>query len=260
MFGKKKKGRKLIIDSGKPPRNGHPILWSLLIVGIASLAIAGWWITPRIQSYTAKVERLSPSGGWNFTPPVMLDVPHFSQGDPRWGGHYLGPTPATLAQEGCAMTCGAMILNFYGVDLDPAILNAWLLEEDGGYNDRGWIFWEKAAKTSAGAVEHVYEQNVASHYLIDRNLWLGNPVIARLQMKSGITHFVVIVGKDGYDYLVLDPARGPNAEPYPLKEFEGTGTPIIGIRYFEKLEDVTATIPDPTPPAAPEDEYAETEA
>ena len=128
VLGKKKKKRKLIIDSGKAPKKGHPILWSLLIVAVASLAYAVYWVTPRVMDYTAKVEALPPSGGFKFDPPVMLDVPHFSQGDPRWGNHYLGPTPATLAQEGCAMACGAMILNFYGVDIDPEKLNAWLSE------------------------------------------------------------------------------------------------------------------------------------
>lgn len=257
MLGRKKKRRKVILESERAPKKGHPILWSVLIVLIASLAYSIYWITPRVMEYTAKVDQLPPSGGVRFDPPVVLDVPHFSQADPGWGGQYLGPTDATLAQEGCAMTCGAMVLNFYGVDIDPDILNRWLNEEDGGYNERGWIFWEKAARTSAGAVEHVYEQDLASFYLIDRELWRGNPVIAKVRMRSGINHFLVIVGKNGYDYLVLDPAQAPDSKPYRLSQFEGTGTPILGIRFFEQLEEVSQPIPDPTPPAEPEDEFAE---
>ena len=47
-----------------------------------------------------------------------------------------------------------------------------------------------------------------SYSLIDSNLARGNPVIVRVRFPSGITHFVVIAGKEGFDYLIRDPGAG----------------------------------------------------
>ncbi len=43
-------------------------------------------------------------------------------------------------------------------------------------------------------VRHVYE-DPPSYQLIDSNLARGNPVIVRVRFSSGVTHFVVIAGK-----------------------------------------------------------------
>ena len=46
------------------------------------------------------------------------------------------------------------------------------------------------------------------------------------------THFVVLAGKDGYDYLVRDPGAGAAKGLYPLREY---GSRIEALRYYEKL-------------------------
>ena len=80
-------------------------------------------------------------------------------------------------------------------------------------------------------MRHAYE-DLPTYHLIDRNLARGNPVIVRLRMPSGITHFVVLAGKDGWDYLTRDPGAGASKGLYPLREF---GSQIEGLRYYEKL-------------------------
>jgi hypothetical protein len=80
-------------------------------------------------------------------------------------------------------------------------------------------------------VRHVYE-DAASYKLIDQNLWRGNPVIVKLRLRSGITHFVVIAGKSGYDYLTRDPGAGAAKGLYPLRDL---GSKIEGLRFYEKL-------------------------
>ena len=57
----------------------------------------------------------------------------------------------------------------------------------------------------------------------------GNPVIIRLTLPNGTTHFVVLVGKDGWDYLVQDPARSPTWGVYPLKELTSR---IEALRFY----------------------------
>ncbi len=60
----------------------------------------------------------------------------------------------------------------------------------------------------------------------------GNPVIVRVRFRSGITHFVVIAGKDGFDYLIRDPGSGATKGYYPLREL---GSDIEALRFYERL-------------------------
>jgi hypothetical protein len=68
--------------------------------------------------------------------------------------------------------------------------------------------------------------------LIDSNLLRGNPVIVRIHLPNGVTHFVVLVGKAGFDYLIQDPASGGINGVYPLKKL---ASEIEALRFYEKL-------------------------
>jgi hypothetical protein len=70
------------------------------------------------------------------------------------------------------------------------------------------------------------------YQLIDSNLARGNPVIVRVRFPSGVTHFVVIAGKEGFDYLIRDPAAGAAEGFYPLREL---GSDIEALRFYERL-------------------------
>jgi hypothetical protein len=171
---------------------------------------------------------ISSSGGLYFTKRVEISVPVFAQDDPRWTFQLLGPTFDTLGQAGCAVTSAAMVLSAYGVDTDPDRLNQYLTTH-GGYTDQGWLYWEKAAELAPGGqVEKAYE-DLPTYALIDQNLLAGNPVIVRLHLHNGTTHFVVLLGKDGWDYLIQDPARIPAYGVYPLKELTDH---IEALRYY----------------------------
>lgn len=197
-------------------------------VTICSLMIAGGAAAVLAVLYFAK-GNLSPSGGWYFFSRVELPVPQFFQGDPRWADDELGPTEGTLGAEGCAVAAASMVLASYGVDTDPGRLNA-ALKKNGGFTPQGWLYWEKASELTPDKAKHVYEDR-ASHYLIDSNLRRGNPVIVRLRYPNNITHFVVICGKDGFDYLIRDPGSAGKRGVYPLKDF---GSDIEALRYYEK--------------------------
>jgi hypothetical protein len=173
---------------------------------------------------------IEPSGGRYFFHRVELAVPSFRQGDERWRGDLLGPTPGTLGAEGCAVASAAMVLASYGYDTDPGRLNRFL-QGNGGFTPQGWLYWEKAAELGGGHVRHAYE-DLPSYDLIDGNLQRGNPVIVRLRLPSGTTHFVVIAGKEGFDYLTRDPGAGAAKGLYPLREF---GSRIEALRFYEKL-------------------------
>ena len=83
-------------------------------------------------------------------------------------------------------------------------------------------------------VRHAYE-DLPSYFLIDSNLYRGNPVIVRLKLASGWTHFVVIMGKQGFDYLIRDPSSaGLRKGVYPLREI---GSNIEALRFYEHRPD-----------------------
>jgi hypothetical protein len=173
---------------------------------------------------------VSSSGGRYFVHRVVIPVPVFQQNDPRWTFDLLGPTIDTLGQAGCAVTSAAMVLGGYGIDTDPQRLNNYLTTH-GGYTEQGWIYWEKAAELAPGRIEKAYE-DLPTYALIDQNLLAGNPVIVRLTLPNGHPHFLVLVGKDGWDYLAQDPARSATWGIYPLKDLTDH---IEGLRFYRVL-------------------------
>lgn len=217
-----------------PPR---PVSRRRLYVwlGVLAVLVAGavwWWgSVPHPPQDWDQVGQLEPSGGLYFKRRVEIPVPLFRQGDPQWRADLLGPTPATIGAEGCALSSAAMVLSYYGIDTDPHRLNEFL-NGNGGYTPEGWIYWEKAADLAPDRVKKAYE-DLGSYKLIDENLLHGNPVIVKLKLPSGTTHFVVIAGKSGFDYLTRDPGGGSAKGLYPLKEL---GSRILGLRFYEKLK------------------------
>jgi hypothetical protein len=199
----------------------------LLVAALAAGAFLAWrWV----EGWTATASPLASSGGLYFPQTVLNDVPHFAQADSRWGPNRLAAGPGSLAGEGCAVASAAMVLNSYGADLDPGRLNKFLQGHD-GYTKNGWLYWEKAAEFPGASAEHIYEAD-GSHFLIDWNLLWGNPVIVRLRYPNGITHFVVIVGKQGTEYLIRDPGSRYQDGLYFLSEF---GSPIEALRFYRQL-------------------------
>ena len=141
-------------------------------------------------------------------------MPAFAQDDSRWGDIRLGLSSDTLADEGCAVTSAAMVAAFYGVKTDPKQLNAFLTSS-GGLDNEGLIDWSHVASIAPDRIELTYDGE-ASYELIDKSLLAGNPVIVLIPLRGVAYHFVVVVGKDGQDYLIRDPAAAGRV--YPLRE------------------------------------------
>lgn len=222
-----------------PPADTRRSLRATLIFIALTVALSlgyhwhGHWQKRRqFEAEWGRLGPLEPCGGLFLQPRLELkSVPLFRQSDARWGRDKLGDTPASLAEEGCAVASAAMVFASYGMDIDPGRLNK-LLTEGNGYVGNGWLDWDKAAELTGNVARKAYEAE-PSFRLIDENLLRQNPVIVRLRMESGVTHFVVIAGKDGHDYLVRDPGAGGGKGLYPLKEF---GSKIEALRFYEKVK------------------------
>lgn len=215
-----------------PPRKRRGLRWFLLALLCAGLGVGAVFGKRAWDQYYYKPRPLlAPSGGWYFWRRLELPVALFTQNDPQWGDDQLGPTDQTMGEAGCAVSSAAMVLRFYGLDTDPGRLNQFLDEHD-GYTEQGWLKWEGVEPLAPGRVRHAYE-DLPSYALMDSNLKRGNPVIVRVRLPSGITHFVVVMGKDGFDYLIRDPSSaGLRRGVYPLKDFQ---RPIEALRFYEKL-------------------------
>lgn len=197
----------------------------LILFLLACVAGALW-----MRDWMAK-RPLPMSGGLYFPVAVEIPAPHFLQGDPRWGGDLLAQTPDSLTDVGCAVASAAMALASRGVDTDPGQLNAFLQKTEGGYTPEGWIYWEKAAEIDSQRVGTLlpHYEDAPSHFLIDWNLLRGNPVIARVRYPNGITHFVLICGKRGFEYIVRDPGEGGGSGLTLLSEFP---PPVEALRFY----------------------------
>ena len=187
-----------------------PLIISVAVLLVAALALQIDWSWKR---------KLSPRGGRYFFHRVELAVPSFRQADKKWSDDPLGGVEAN------------------GTDTDPQQLN-WFLTSVGGYTEEGWIYWDRAAWLAPERVRHVYE-DLGSYQLIDSNLAHGNPVIVRVRLPSGITHFVVIAGKDGFDYLVQDPGGGSAKGLYPLREL---GSDIEALRFYQPISNGNSSL------------------
>jgi hypothetical protein len=190
-----------------------------LILAVVLLMTAWFWKRP-----------ISGVGGLPVLGRIEIPIPSFFQGDPRWALEILGWSEKdTMASAGCAVSSAAMVLASYGVIITPKLLNQYLITHD-GYEGDNWIKWEVAADYPPGIAEHIYE-DLPSYGLIDWNLLRGNPVIVRIRRATGTTHFIVIVGKQGFDYLVRDPASQGLQGVYPFSQL---GAPMEALRFYKK--------------------------
>jgi hypothetical protein len=225
-------------------KGGHPLdlprprtrllLWitlAILVATIVGSAIYGHLRWKQWETEWSKLGPIDATGGLYFPTRVVLNVPLFRQSDARWRKDQLGTGKTSVSAEGCAVSSAAMVLAAYGVDTDPGRLNAALTESE-GFENHNRIIWEKAAEVTGNIARKAYEDQ-PSFRLIDEQLQHGNPVIVRLRTSSGGTHFVVIAGKEGYDYLTLDPGAGGSKGLYPLKEY---GSKIEALRFYEVVK------------------------
>jgi len=168
-------------------------------------------------------------------PPVTLSgAAIYLQTDPRWADDKIGGSGETLRSVGCTVCCISMALAHHGVDLDPGKLNRALIER-GGYTSRGWVKWDAVRQITSGKVRVRIPRSPAPSDIREA-LAAGSPVIVKVRLRSGILHWVLVVGlRDGGaggggEYLIKDPlGNGEGLEP--LSKF---GSDVLAVRIVEK--------------------------
>jgi len=227
-----------------PPRDDYP--WEIgrgwLWLGAIAFMLLLHWSIPAFFSWKHVI---SSSGGRYFVHRTVIPVPPLQQNNPLWADQLLGNTIDTIGQEGCAITSAAMVLRAYGVDTDPQRLNTYLTTH-GGYVGDGLLVWESAAEVGGGQVKKAYE-DLPSYALIDAQILKGNPVIIRVHLRNGTTHFVVVVGKEGWHYLIRDPARPTGYGVYSLSQLVPR---IEALRFYTIVPPPGPLVVKPTAPLA----------
>ena len=142
---------------------------------------------------------------------MSFQLVYHSQQDPKWKSDILGfgDPEDTIGYLGCALTSVAMLLSGHGYTETPKTLNQKLKNVQGFVSAA--IRWNYVSQL----YPHVtVKSNIsctttpAPLELIDAAIAAGQPAIVQVDSSpaDGIqTHWVVIYGKKGDDYLMLDP-------------------------------------------------------
>ena len=215
-----------------------------------SQAIAIWLKeghTRRTPPGGADGEHLAGRSGAQLISP---QVPHFSQGDARWGSRTLGRS-SSLSRQGCAIAAIAMIQRFYGRNIDPGALDVFL-DANSGYAGNS-VKWGVAAGYSKGSgpkLAYARKNGSAAelvailHKRIDDN----RPTMVRVDYGSDsnltYNHFVVAVGTtpDG-DIIMNDPGTrhgdgyaNPGSENTIQKTGRKQGYKIVQLDWYDPAD------------------------
>jgi hypothetical protein len=137
-----------------------------------------------------------------------------SQRDPRWKDIRLGfgDAQTTIGSDGCLITSLAMLAGAYGLPETPASLNEKLIALGRNAGFYGALFvWEAMPRVLPGvSARRRVDCRLVPAPLgeIDAELAAGRPVLIEVDMAPSPqvdTHWVLISGKQGDDYLISDP-------------------------------------------------------
>jgi hypothetical protein len=169
----------------------------LVLVALVAGAVLGY------RRLHMREHSIAVRGGKDLHVLLAKPEPHYLQHDPRWAGDTLGATRETLGAVGCLVCSLAMGSQALGAPVDPGELNR-RLGASQGYTPEARVIWAKVPGATGGAVE-VTVHALPEHAVLDAALEGGELAVVRFTLPSGAPHWVVVVGKDGDEYLVKDP-------------------------------------------------------
>src|SRR5512140_2309244 len=151
----------------------------------------------------------------------MFTVQPLSQRDDRWSKVILGipdPTsnpPSTIGAEGCLLTCLTMVANGFGIDITPDGMNQKMKDNDGFILDNlKWIVMTYIYPQIRFRKQIVCPHGSPKNEL-QAALSTGMPVIVEVNYNTDpdaakfMQHWILLVGLQGDDYLILDPFVWP---------------------------------------------------
>ena len=182
---------------------------------------------------------------------------YISQRDPRWKDEKLGfDNTVTIGTDGSTLACLTMLVNGYGASETPSSMNRKLKDMGSGIGFLGsLIVWPGMARAFPklnfrGAI--VCRGQPAPVGEINLSLDSGQPLLIEIDQSPvpGLqNHWLVLYGRQGNDYLMLDPwPQPPDDAPVTLASRYGGGRParefITTVVWYDAVES-PAPVPAP---------------
>lgn len=169
----------------------------------------------------------------------MINLPVlYSQFDIRWGNKILGNNTDpiyNIYNDGCLVTVLASILMYFGISIDPAMLNDDLVQKNGFPKGSGEYIWGSVVQLFSQILEY---RTVTPGKLTDQQMGdirsaidSGFPVVIQIDYNPKTSnlesHFVCIVAYDPNDennLTIYDPLGG---KIHSLKDYLGWFDPGV---------------------------------
>ncbi len=135
---------------------------------------------------------------------------YFSQRDTRWGdvpiaGYYDPGTPVySIGEAGCLVSSVAMVIAHKGGSATPLTIGT-----NGSYFIDASFQWNSLVSLGFNAPLRTLDTSIVDNYL-SQNKWVIVGISSQDRTDTQPFHFVVITAKNGNDYNLFDPWRGPN--------------------------------------------------
>lgn len=178
------------------------ILISVGILACVILATAAFLLLRPSQSQSSPIAARGGSGNLGV---AIRGIPYYLQNDPQWAAEPIGGSNEQMAAVGCTVSALAMGLTAVGHPVDPLTLSR-ELKQHGGFTANGFVIWGAVGEITNGRVK--VELPALSHEAIDAELSKNRPVIVKILLQDRIQHWVLVVGKQDTDYLIMDPLNG----------------------------------------------------
>jgi hypothetical protein len=182
-----------------------PTLRRLLTSAAIVLLLAAWFSLTGCASHekTSAECRLKPRTRESVSRFVLSSPVHYLQRDRRWSAEPIGGSGKPLGAVGCTVCCLSMALTQHGLERTPYELNRQLKAAD-GYSSKGWVRWAAIRPVTGGKLRAEIVRH-ATHRDIEQALAAGNPVLVKVAPPAMFQHWVLLVGRDGREFLMKDP-------------------------------------------------------
>src|SRR2546421_268708 len=141
------------------------------------------------------------AGGDIVAPEFLSDGwgKYYNQRDARWGNVYLGRSPYQVWEIGCLLSSVAMVYSHFGFpNVTPGVIAA----NPANFTSGGLLY--NSALNVPGHPAAI--NNNPTRAWINQYLQAGGTVIVGMYIRTGGTHFVVLVAQNGpSDYWISDP-------------------------------------------------------
>jgi hypothetical protein len=183
------------------------IVFLAFVIGFFLLMLgyfgSGWWIS------WFGVE-LKPTHAH-----AIEHIPFYSQQDVVWKDDPIGKTGKTIGNSDGVVCAVASDLNFLGIKIDPVKLNR-KLDSAQAYKSSGELIWKKLYY----AVPQInfYHKKLFNSSAIEQELSAKHLPLVLVKDANKQEHWLLIIGADASDFLVLDPSQQSNAA-LPLSRY-----------------------------------------